>query len=765
MSLFPVLLSLVLAAPRPAWSASATSRRSCRGGRPRPEDYSRKGRGRRRWQRSEAPGAPRPAGSARSPRSRPAPTPRPSRSLDGLAGRLPDLAGRIHAARGRCLAALGRHAEAAAAFAAVPASSVASGDATVRRARALAAAGRTGEALTALGPLLEQPPPANPARPDPAAAALALAGELRAQATPPDAAGRPRRAAPLLGRSSHRARGARLPGRAQGPPRRGRRRARRRERGPPRRGAGGAEPERRRHRAAGAAGPRRAGPGRRPAARLPDPRGPGTGAQARPAERPGGRGAAAGRRAVRRAGDPDARPLRPRHRRPGPGLARGGHRPLPALRARAAVQLPGRRRAGGRRRAAGARRPRRRGEAGAPRGGPHPPRRRPVRRGPLPPGLAGPAGRRRGRGHARPCSPSRRSGARSTPTSTPGPPTGAPCCSRPRGRQGQAAAETHLARPHRGGAGRLLRAPLPGPAGRGGSASSSPSRCRRRPRRRGRSTPVRSATTRTSAPACCSSASASPAPPTRSCWPSTGAASPPVEASPRRRWCCWPRCWRGPATTARPTSCCAVEARAALRRPPEGKGRAVWALAYPPAYSRYVTQYAATSEVPADPAAGADARGERPRPRGRLGGRRHRADPAHAPDGAAGGAPAQAAEARPGRAHRSRRPRSGSARPTWASCSSATAARRRRPWPPTTPGKGRWAGGGPEAATPTLDEWVEEIPFDETRGYVKRVLRSDASYRLLSGRDGWPPPLRTRPGRVADAVRVSGAAVGLGRLP
>jgi len=36
-----------------------------------------------------------------------------------------------------------------------------------------------------------------------------------------------------------------------------------------------------------------------------------------------------------------------------------------------------------------------------------------------------------------------------------------------------------------------------------------------------------------------------------------------------------------------------------------------------------------------------------------------------------------------------------------------------------------------------LDEFVEEIPFEETRGYVKRVLRSYAAYRLLYG-DGAP---------------------------
>ncbi len=76
---------------------------------------------------------------------------------------------------------------------------------------------------------------------------------------------------------------------------------------------------------------------------------------------------------------------------------------------------------------------------------------------------------------------------------------------------------------------------------------------------------------------------------------------------------------------------------------------------------------------------------------------------------------------------------------------------------------GRWRAGGREG---DLDEWVEEIPFDETRGYVKRVLRSDASYRLLSGRDGLAAtPADGARGRAVDAVRVGGAAVGLGRLP
>ena len=36
-----------------------------------------------------------------------------------------------------------------------------------------------------------------------------------------------------------------------------------------------------------------------------------------------------------------------------------------------------------------------------------------------------------------------------------------------------------------------------------------------------------------------------------------------------------------------------------------------------------------------------------------------------------------------------------------------------------------------EDASPEDDEWVENIPYDQTRGYVKRVLRSIHAYRVL----------------------------------
>lgn len=43
----------------------------------------------------------------------------------------------------------------------------------------------------------------------------------------------------------------------------------------------------------------------------------------------------------------------------------------------------------------------------------------------------------------------------------------------------------------------------------------------------------------------------------------------------------------------------------------------------------------------------------------------------------------------------------------------------------------RWQAARPESR---LDEWVEEIPISETRGYVKRVLRSYATYQALYAR-------------------------------
>ena len=58
----------------------------------------------------------------------------------------------------------------------------------------------------------------------------------------------------------------------------------------------------------------------------------------------------------------------------------------------------------------------------------------------------------------------------------------------------------------------------------------------------------------------------------------------------------------------------------------------------------------------------------------------------------------------------------------------------------------RWLG---QRAGAELDEFVEEIPVEETRGYVKRVLRSFAAYRLLQDApgEGWEQGLLGKAGR------------------
>ncbi len=47
----------------------------------------------------------------------------------------------------------------------------------------------------------------------------------------------------------------------------------------------------------------------------------------------------------------------------------------------------------------------------------------------------------------------------------------------------------------------------------------------------------------------------------------------------------------------------------------------------------------------------------------------------------------------------------------------------------------------PERAGMTLDEFVEAIPYDETRGYTKRVLASFFAYSWLYDGNGSVPPL------------------------
>jgi soluble lytic murein transglycosylase len=107
----------------------------------------------------------------------------------GLEDALPDLADRITALRGGELLALGRREDAVVALAAVPDGSLLAADSRIARARALHDLGDRPGALAALAPLLSLPAPPDPSRPDPAAPALLLDGRIRAAARPPDAAG------------------------------------------------------------------------------------------------------------------------------------------------------------------------------------------------------------------------------------------------------------------------------------------------------------------------------------------------------------------------------------------------------------------------------------------------------------------------------------------------------------------------------------------------------------------------------------------------
>ena len=81
---------------------------------------------------------------------------------------------------------------------------------------------------------------------------------------------------------------------------------------------------------------------------------------------------------------------------------------------------------------------------------------------------------------------------------------------------------------------------------------------------------------------------------------------------------------------------------------------------------------------------------------------------------------------------------------------------------------GRWLHA---RGTLELDEFVEEIPIDETRGYVKRVLRTFAAYRLLSAEarseplDLLPRTLRERAHSEAISPPGSGKVTAFGLSP
>jgi soluble lytic murein transglycosylase len=102
------------------------------------------------------------------------------KALEKLELSLPDIADRVALWRGRALDLVPAPRAAAAAYAEVKEGSLLWTDAQLARARALRAAGDGPGALEAIGPILSLPPPDEPARGDPVAEALLLAGQLHA---------------------------------------------------------------------------------------------------------------------------------------------------------------------------------------------------------------------------------------------------------------------------------------------------------------------------------------------------------------------------------------------------------------------------------------------------------------------------------------------------------------------------------------------------------------------------------------------------------
>jgi soluble lytic murein transglycosylase len=110
------------------------------------------------------------------------------RALEGLEEKLPAISDRIRNLRGEVLAAAGKRAEAAAEWAGVPDGSLLAPQARLGRARVASALQDPDGALEALAPLLGVAAPADASRPDPAATALLLAGRLHASGKSPDLA-------------------------------------------------------------------------------------------------------------------------------------------------------------------------------------------------------------------------------------------------------------------------------------------------------------------------------------------------------------------------------------------------------------------------------------------------------------------------------------------------------------------------------------------------------------------------------------------------
>jgi soluble lytic murein transglycosylase len=110
---------------------------------------------------------------------------RPAEALEaaqGLEGKLPDIADRIAMLRGDALDLDGQHGAALEAWSAVPDGSLRAAEARLSWARVAAARGEGSAALARLAPLIGQKSPSDPSRPDPAASALLLSAKITAAA-------------------------------------------------------------------------------------------------------------------------------------------------------------------------------------------------------------------------------------------------------------------------------------------------------------------------------------------------------------------------------------------------------------------------------------------------------------------------------------------------------------------------------------------------------------------------------------------------------
>jgi soluble lytic murein transglycosylase len=115
-------------------------------------------------------------------------------ALSGLGEALPAVADRVQYWTGRALDEAGRRREASEAYARVPEGSFLWAEARLGRARALHALGDAAAAEAAVAPLLAGAAPPDLSRPDAAATALLLAGQIRASGEGRAAAGEARKA-------------------------------------------------------------------------------------------------------------------------------------------------------------------------------------------------------------------------------------------------------------------------------------------------------------------------------------------------------------------------------------------------------------------------------------------------------------------------------------------------------------------------------------------------------------------------------------------